>query len=159
MTNQSNDLFGDVDVNAVLKQKEMIDQLKAEQMKLLRAEWIVAVTSTGELFKYNKKVPPKYRTEKGVKLFKCWSEATADMVLNCVKGAIKRKSFEIPEFRKRYNKSFATSHWIYLVESRLSSLPYGQLENLYRDHEAKIRKKRELAAIQANENTYEVEPH
>ena len=159
INNQSLDLFGDVDLSADLKQKEIIDQTKADQMKLLRAEWIVAVTTTGELFKYNKKVPSKYRTQKGIKLFKCCNEATADLVLNAVKGAVKYKTFEIPEIRKKNNKRYAISHWIYLVERRLCHLPFGHLENLYREHGEKVRKKRELAAIQEKENTYDVEPH
>lgn len=157
--NQTNDLFGDINLNDVIKQKEVIDQSKADLMKLIRADWIVAVTLTGELFKYNKNVPPKYRSQKRIKLFKCWNESTADMVLNVVKGAVKYKSFVVPEFRKKNNRRFALAHWIYLVETRLRHLPYQHLENLYNKHLEKLQKKKELDAIKESENTYDVEPH
>jgi poly-gamma-glutamate capsule biosynthesis protein CapA/YwtB (metallophosphatase superfamily) len=80
------DLFGFANMQAIEQQREKNELKRIETMKLVRCDWFIAVTSTGELFKYSEKVPAKYKAFKGIKLFKCWNEATADLVLNAVKA-------------------------------------------------------------------------
>lgn len=151
------DLFGFANMQEIEQQKTQTEEKRAEIMKLIRCDWFIAVTSIGELFKYSDKVPKKYKASKGIKLFKCWNEHTADIVLNAIKGAIKQDGYEVPDVKKY--KKFAVSSWVRKIEMKFLSLPYGQLTNLYQKHEERLRTKKEQAKITESENTYEVEPH
>lgn len=151
------DLFGFANMQAIEQQREKNELKRIETMKLVRCDWFIAVTSTGELFKYSEKVPAKYKAFKGIKLFKCWNEATADLVLNAVKGAIKGDHYEIPDVKK--SKKFTVNSWVRNIDLKFLHLPVGQLTNLYREHQERLRLKREKARLKENENTYDVEPH
>lgn len=153
----NHDLFGFANMQEIEQQRTQNEEKRAEKMKLIRCDWFVAVTSSGELFKYSDKVPAKYKATKGIKLFKCWNEHTADIVLNAVKGAIKQDGHEVPDVKKY--KKLAVSSWVRTIEMKFLSLPYGQLTNLYQKHEERLRIKKEQAKIEESKNTYEVEPH